>query len=403
VQVAILSQYYSPEMGAPQSRLSDLASHLRRRGHDVVVLTAMPNYPEGKVFEGYGGVLRREHRAEAEVIRTWIWPSASKQLIPRLLSYLSFTVSAATLGLARLPKIDVLVTESPPLTLGLTSWLIARVKRARLVFNVSDLWPESAVTLGMLSPNGSGANLAYRLEAFSYRSAWRVSGQSAEILASVEARFPDVATLPFPGGVDTTRFRPDAGSPEVRRRVLGDEPIIALYAGLHGLAQGLESILDAAERLSDLPDLAIVLVGSGPMKPTLEESARRRGLRNVRFVDVLPPEQVPAVLAAADIALVPLGARLVGAVPSKLYEAMASAVPVVVAADGEPAEIVASAGGGIAVSPGDVDGLATALRRLAADEDERRALGAAGRRAACERHDRRVICDRFIDALEDAQ
>src|SRR5690242_2013088 len=99
-------------MGAPQSRLSDLTYHLRRRGHDVVVLTAMPNYPEGKVFAGYRGLLRRERRENGDVIRTWIWPSASKQLIPRLLSYLSFTVSAATIGSASLPKIDILLTES---------------------------------------------------------------------------------------------------------------------------------------------------------------------------------------------------------------------------------------------------------------------------------------------------
>jgi glycosyltransferase involved in cell wall biosynthesis len=284
----------------------------------------------------------------------------------------------------------------------LTSWVICRLKRARLVFNVSDLWPESAVALGMLSQDGFGTRLAYRLEAFAYATAWRVSGQSAEILASVEARFPDVMTIPFPGGVDTARFRPEAGSPEVRARVLGDEPVIALYAGLHGLAQGLDAVLAAAERLADTPELAIVLLGSGPMKRSLEEDADRRGLRNVRFAEALPPEQVPAVLASADIALVPLGARLVGAVPSKLYEAMASGVPAVVVAQGEPADIATKEGAGLAVDPGDVEGLAGALRRLAIDGPERASLGAAGRRAALEHHDRRAICDRFIDELEAA-
>jgi colanic acid biosynthesis glycosyl transferase WcaI len=362
----------------------------------------MPNYPEGRVFAGYGGLLKRERRGEADVIRTWIWPSNSRRLIPRMLSYLSFTGSAATIGSACLPRIDILLTESPPLTLGLASWLICKLKRARLVFNVSDLWPESAVTLGMLSETGFGTRLAYRLEAFSYRAAWRVSGQSAEILASIQKRFPGVVTLPFPGGVDTARFNPDAGSREVRLRFLGSEPVIAIYAGLHGLAQGLEHVLDAAEQLSDTPELAIVLLGSGPVKRSLEENARRRGLRNVRFADALPPDQVPAVLASADIALVPLGARLVGAVPSKLYEAMASGVPVVAMAQGEPAEVLGRAVAGIAVEPGDAAGLATALRRLVARDDERRALGAAGRKAALEHHERRVICDRFVDALEDA-
>jgi glycosyltransferase involved in cell wall biosynthesis len=402
VRIGILSQYYSPEMGAAQSRLSDLALNLRRRGHEVVVLTAMPNYPEGRICPGYGGLLRRERRPEADVIRTWIRPSENNGFVSRMASYLSFTTSAATIGLACMPQIDILVTESPPLTLGMAGWFISRLKRARFVFNVSDLWPESAVALRMLPPAGPATRLAYRLETFCYRAAWRVSGQSAEILGSIESRFPSVVTIPFPGGVDTTRFRPEAASCEVRSRVLGDERVIALYAGLHGLAQGLDLLLQAAERLLDLPDFAIVLMGSGPLKRNLQDEAKRRGLHNVRFADALPREDVPAVLASADIALVPLGLRLVGAVPSKLYEAMASGAPSVVVAQGEPAEIVTAGGAGVAVDPGDVDGLTAALRRLAASADERKALGAAGRRAAVERHDRQVICDRFIDALEDA-
>ena len=402
MRVGILSQYYPPEMGAAQSRLSDLALELRRRGHEVVVLTAMPNYPEGKVFPGYGGVSRRDRRPEGDVIRAWIWPSASRRALPRTLSYLSFTASAAAIGAIRLPRLDVLVTESPPLTLGIAVWLISKLKRARLVFNVSDLWPESAVALGMLSPSGWATRVAYGVEAFCYRHAWRVSGQSTEILDSVSRRFPKTRTIPLPGGVDTERFQPGASSAEERRRVLGDETVIAIYAGLHGLAQGLELILDAAERLRDVPGLAIVLVGSGPVKHSLEQSAASRGLINVRFADALPPEDVPAVLASADIAIVPLGLRLPGAVPSKLYEAMASAVPVVLVAEGEPATVLARSQGGLLVRPGDADGLATALRRLAENVDERRAMGAAGRTAACEHHDRRVICDRFIDALEQA-
>ena len=237
MRIGILTQYYPPEMGAAQSRLSDLALRLRDRGHDVVVLTSMPNYPHGRILAGYGGLLRRERRPEADVIRTWIWPSSSRRTLPRMLSYLSFSASAAVAGAAKLPRLDILITESPPLTLGATGWLLAKLKRARFVLNVSDLWPESAVELGMLSPTGKAASLAYRLEAFCYRKAWRVSGQSREILASVERRFPGVATIPLLGGVDTDRFDPKLRSEQTRRAVLGDDPVIAVYAGLHGLAR----------------------------------------------------------------------------------------------------------------------------------------------------------------------
>ncbi len=401
MRIGILTQYYPPEMGAAQSRLSDLALHLRRRGHDVVVLTALPNYPHGRVLEGYGGLLQRERRAGGLVIRTWIWPSASRRALPRTLSYLSFTVSSAVAGAFCLPRLDVLITESPPLTLGAAGWLIAKLKRARFVFNVSDLWPDSAMALGMLPSSGRVAKLAYQLEAFCYRHAWRVSGQSEGILDSVTQRFPGVRTIRFFGGADTARFDPALRSTNVRSAILGDESVIAVYAGLHGLAQGLDQVLDAAELLRDVRDLAIVLIGDGPVKSALRRSARQRGLSNVRFVEAIDPQDVPAILASADIALVPLGLRLPGAVPSKLYEAMASGLPVVLVADGEPADVLAASGGGIAVNPGDAEGLATALGQLAGSRELRESCGAAGRRTAVEQHDRRRICDRFIDELEE--
>lgn len=401
MRIGILTQYYPPEMGAAQSRLSDLALQLRRRGHDVVVLTAMPNYPHGRIQQGYGGLLRREQREEGDVIRTWVWPSVSRHPLPRILSYLSFTASAALAGAVFLPRLDVLITESPPLTLGATGWLLSALKRAKFVFNVSDLWPESAVALGMLSSAGRATRLAQQLEAFCYRHAWRVSGQSNEILASVGRRFPGVRTIPLLGGADTERFDPARRSAAVRRTVLGDEPVIALYAGLHGLAQGLDLILDAAELVREVPGLAIVLIGDGPVKRALVESAEARGLTNLRFADAIDRDDVPAVLASADIALVPLGLRLPGAVPSKLYEAMASGVPVILVAEGEPANVLEAAGGGLTVELRDAGGLAAALKQLASSSALRESLGAAGRRAAVEKHDRRLSCDRFIDALEE--
>jgi glycosyltransferase involved in cell wall biosynthesis len=402
VKVGILTQYYPPEMGAAQARLSELAQRLRERGHEVVVLTSMPSYPTGKVFDGYGGLFRRERRDGVEVLRTWSWPTLSTRVVPRTLSYLSFVASSALLGAVRLPRLDVLVTESPPLPLGVSGFLLSRLRRARWVVNVSDLWPESAVLLGVLRDQGRATRLAYRLEQFCYRHAWRVSGQSREIRESIERRFPRVRTLELSGGVDTTLFEPGRRDDELRTRLFGDRPVVAVYAGLHGIAQGLDQLLDAANRLRERDDLTIAFVGDGPLKSELVNRAGRLGLDNVRFLDVQPRETMPALLASADIALVPLVTRLPGAVPSKLYEAMASSVPVVLVADGEPRQILEAARAGIAVPPGDVAAIAAAIDRLASSPAEREGLGTAGRAAAVERHDRRAACDRFIDALSGA-
>jgi glycosyltransferase involved in cell wall biosynthesis len=398
MRVGILTQYYPPEVGAPPARLSELAARLREHGHEVVVLSAMPNYPHGRVYPGYGGLAIEEERGGIEVLRVWIWPTASTAVIPRTASYLSFVASSVLIGSRRLPRLDVLITESPPLLLGISGFVLSRLKRARWVFNVSDLWPESAVVLGVLG-SGPLTKLAYRLEGFCYRHSWRVSCQSREIQESIDRRFPEVGTLPFFNGVDTERFSPERCSDGLRRELNSGTGSVALYAGLHGIAQGLDQLLAAADKLRD-EDLQLVLVGDGPEKPALVEQARARALRNVTFLPPQPREAMPALLASADIAVVSLKRRIPGAVPSKLYEAMASGLPVVLVAGGEPAEILQSAQSGVAVAPGDVDGLVGALRRLARSPEERVRFGAAGRAAAVERFDRRPLCDAFIEALE---
>jgi glycosyltransferase involved in cell wall biosynthesis len=397
VRVGILTQYYPPEMGAPQVRLSELAARLTELGHETIVLTALPNYPQGRIYPGYRGVLVREQHGDVTVLRTSIWPTKSVALIPRTASYLSFVASSLLAGAVRLPRLDVLITESPPLPLGLSGFVLSRLKRARWVFNVSDLWPQTAIAVGSLRDDRL-AELAYRLEAFCYRRASAVSCQSQEIEASINERYPRVHTISFVNGTDTARFSPARRSETFWPELVGDDRPVAVYAGLHGACQGLDQLIDAAERLQNDP-LRLVLVGDGPEKEALVDSSRRRHLRHVTFLEPQPKEAMPALLASADIAVVLLRTRLPGAVPSKLYEAMASGLPVVLVAEGEPAEILRSTNAGIAVNPGDLDGLADALRRLAQSKDERARLGAAGRAAAVERFDRRPILDRFIEEL----
>jgi glycosyltransferase involved in cell wall biosynthesis len=367
------------------------------------VLTAMPNYPRGKIYEGYGGLFRREERDGVRVLRCWLYPHQGLGVAGRLLNYLSFVATSLVLGALFLPRVDYLLTESPPLFLGISGYLLSRLKRARWIFNVSDLWPESAVHLGILRP-GWALSASGRLEAFCYRHAWLVTGQSREILESIRSRFPSVRTYHLSNGVDAKDFHPRRRSDEARRDLLGlagaSEPAcVAVYAGLHGLAQGLDQILAAAARLRHRPEIRILLVGEGPTKRELQEMARDLRLEGVKFVDSLPRERVPAVLACADAAIVPLKTQLPGAVPSKIYEAMGSGIPIVLVADGEPAEIVRSSGAGITVSPNDVPNLAAALEQLSQSASLRTRLGAAGRQAAETLFDRGRIAEAFVRYL----
>jgi glycosyltransferase involved in cell wall biosynthesis len=223
--------------------------------------------------------------------------------------------------------------------------------------------------------------------------------------ADIAGRFPSARTYHLSNGVDTSRFSVERRSEEMRQKLAGPEAngtgtCLAIYAGLHGLAQGLDQILAAAKEVSDQPNLSFVFIGDGPEKGTLMQQSRVLGLRNVRFLEAVPVNQIPGLLASADIALVPLKLALPGAAPSKLYEAMGSGVPIVLIAGGEAARIVNDAKAGIVVPYGDITSLAAALKQLAADPAKRQELGRAGRRAALDRFDRKAITTAFAEYLE---
>ena len=203
--------------------------------------------------------------------------------------------------------------------------------------------------------------------------------------------------------MDTRRFNPGLGSKDIRIALGDGQGCLAVYAGLHGIAQGLDQVLDAAAMLQDMKDLSIVLIGDGPEKKTLMKHARLSNLRNIRFLDPYPNHAIPAILASADIALIPLKDQFAGAVPSKLYEAMGAGLPVVMAAGGEAGDILQKAKAGMVIPPGDVEALASALRLLARDREKRVELGKNGRQAAVTLFDRKSIADKFIDFLEKAR
>ena len=402
MKIVIHSQYFPPEIGAAPNRLSALVEGLANAGHEVTVLTAMPNYPMGHRYPGYGGLVRREDFGGSAVVRTFIWPTQSAGMVRRLLCYFSFVFSSVALGGIFLDEPDYILTESPPLFLGISGFLLSRWKRARWIFNVSDLWPESAVRLGVLKP-GLALRFSESLEAFYYRRAWLVTGQSSEIIQSIKQRFPGVPTFWLPNGVDTRKFRPDCSTRETRSLLKSGSGCVVLYAGLHGLAQGLEQVIETADRLRSDTSIRFVLVGDGPVKRTLLHEAEARELNNIQFLDPIPQHQMPALIAAADVVLVPLRTRIPGAVPSKLYEAMSAGRSLIVIASGEAADIVTQHRAGIVVAPGDIQGLTTSLLDLARNLRFREQLGEEARRAAIKLFDRSVSIARFIRYLEEQQ
>ena len=394
MRILIHTQYYPPEMGAPQARLSDLARRLKDSGHEIQVLTAFPNYPTGRIFDGYPRFYMHEEKDGICIYRSWILPSNKRSFFHRLVSYLSFSFSSLLVGLLKTRKVDVVFTESPPLFLAASGWLLARLKRARWILNVSDLWPDSAKYVGMLSDR----SLIYRvLEGMAhvlYRRAWLVTGQSKEIVAEIERQAPSVRSYHLSNGVDPTAFHPQKRSEKIRKRFLRDGEIGFVYAGLHGFFQGLDQILLAAEKLKD--DLVrFILVGDGPEKKRLMEMSEALGLKNVTFLPSIPHEEISSILASMDVAVISLKSTILGAVPSKSYEAMASGIPVLLVANGEARDIVTQAGGGVAVPPGDVERLAAVVREMSSNPEWRSKMGQAGCIAVERLYDRAKIAEKF--------
>jgi colanic acid biosynthesis glycosyl transferase WcaI len=394
MKLLIVTQYFHPEMGAPQARLYELAKRLVCKGHGITVLTAFPNYPAGKLFPGYRGRLRMVERMEGiQVIRTWIYPSKSARTFPKLMSYLSFALSSVVLGCWRLGRQDVVVCESPPLFLVPSGLLIARLTGARSIMNVSDIWPDILVRMGY-AKLGLQLSLMEWLEKFGYEHANAVAVTNPGAARQLKSRFPGIRTTLISNGVDTKVFRPELRSQAVRDGFgTGANGFLVSYCGVFGIAQGLEAVIGAANYLKDAPRIRFALIGDGPQKEAIVAMAHDKGLKNIHFYDPKPRNEIPAILASSDVSLVPLSTHLPGTMPSKFYEALASGTPPVVAKGCEAEALVSEHKVGRTFEPLDSQELADVLSEMANDpahlsEMRNNCLGLS------KRFDRDVIAER---------
>ncbi|MEO8587915.1 MAG: glycosyltransferase family 4 protein [Flavobacteriales bacterium] len=405
MKVIFLTQYFPPEVGAPQNRISATARALQGLGAEVTVLTAMPNYPEMRVHEGYRGKWKMKEQVDGlSVIRAWILVSAKRGVFWRLCTYFSFVFSALVVGLFNLRRSDVLFVESPPLFLGITAMWLAKAKGARLVFNVSDLWPESAVQLGLVT-NRTMIALSTRLEMRCYRKAALITGQTQGIVADIQRRCPDKRVFWLPNGVD---FDAVAGSEQqpssdpLARLAIAPGAMVLAYAGILGHAQGLEVVLHAARQLSGRTDIHFLLIGDGPEKTMLRALKAQLQLGNVHFVERMPRTELLTLLRAVDGVVVPLRRNdlFKGAIPSKIFEALALAKPLLLGVEGEAKELFIDHGkAGIAFIPEDAGSLSEAVVRLADDRVAAHAMGESGLRYVREHFDRQRINARFWEEL----
>jgi len=396
MHILYLSQYFPPEVGATQTRAYEMARGLVQAGHRVTMIAEMPNHPSGIMPPEYRGRwVERSTLDGIDVLRVWVKASPVKTFKSRMAFYLSYMADAALVGAlkARGP-FDVIYATSPPLFVGAAGLALHTVKRAPFVFEVRDLWPESAVALGELSSPRAIA-WAGKLEETCYNRASRIVVVTEGIRQRLIQRgYPAGKLALIPNGANTDLFQPQPalGAQFRAEHGLPAEAFVAIYAGIHGIAQGLETVLHAADRLRNDRAVRFVLVGEGPVKAELRALAATLRLDNVLLLPEQPRAAMPAILSAADAALVPLRKLELfqGALPSKMFDAWACGRPLLLSIDGEARRTLEAAQGGLYVPPEDAAALAEAIRSLAAQPDRGRSLGDNGRRYTEQHHSRQA-------------
>lgn len=401
MRILVVTHYFPPEIGAPQARLGDLARFWADDGDEVTVLTGMPNHPTGVIPREYRGRRRAVETANGHrVVRTWVYATPNEGIVKKTLGHLSFMMSSVVLGHRSAGGADVVVVSSPTFFSIFSAWFLAKIKRARLVVEVRDLWPAIFVELGVLT-NRQAIWLLERLELWAYRAADAVVVVSEGFRDDLIGRGVDPDKVhTIRNGVDVTRFRP-GGDPRPGRQGLGvaDGDVLALYIGAHGISHGLVSVADVAPLVVDA-GVHLAFVGEGAAKAQLEARVDELGASNVSLHPGVPRDEVAGLLAAADICLVPLrDVPLFSTfIPSKIFEYFGSGKAVVGAVRGEPAEIL-RAGGALVVEPEDSEALGAAIRELALDPQRRASMGTAARAYVEEHFDRRRLATQYRDIL----
>jgi colanic acid biosynthesis glycosyl transferase WcaI len=391
MRITVLCPHFAPDVAPTGEVMTSIVGELARRGHELHIVTALPWYQHHAIVGGWEGQLvRHEETAWGRITRVHPFPTDKRNIPARALAFGGFTALATIEGAVGRGRPDVVFAMSPPLTLGLAGWTVARARRVPFVFNIQDVFPDVAVELGLLTGRRVIA-AASALERATYRWADAVTVLSDDLADNVRAKLAhrradraserDAAKVRvIPNFVDTERIRP--ADPENRYRADHDltGKRVVMYAGNVGLSQSLDLIVSAAVALATEPDVVFVINGGGSARPDLER--RAAGLDNVRFVDMQPKERLSEVLAAGDVHVVPLKRGLArSSVPSKLYSILAAGRPIVASVDPgtEVARTVERAGAGLAVPPDDAEAFTKALRRLLDDPEQARAMGESGR------------------------
>ena len=402
MRILFFCQYFTPEMGAPAARTHEHARHWVAQGHDVTVICGVPNHPYGIVPEAYRGKwLYREEIDGIHVLRCRFFVAPNRGVFKRCLSFLSFMLSAIFFGITSTGKCDIVIGTTPQMLCALGGYVVSCFKRRPFILEVRDLWPKHIIDLGTIT-NPLIIRGLKGLEMFLYRRSKAVIAVAEASRAHIESRgIPASKLFTVTNGIDESFFVPLPKN-GLRAEYGWTDKFVVLYIGTHGLSQGLETILETAALLQEDGRYQFVFVGSGAEWDSLRDGAAAQALENVTFLPYQEKARMPAFYAAADVCLVPLKKRDVFRynIPSKMFEIMACARPMILGATGQARQLLEEAQSGIAVEPEDAGAYRDAIVRLASNPEEAATLAGNGRDHVVAFYTRNDKADAFLDCIE---
>jgi glycosyltransferase involved in cell wall biosynthesis len=401
VNILFLTHYFPPEVNAPASRTHEHCREWVKRGHDVTVVTCAPNHPFGRVYDGYRNLPWQVESVDGiRVIRLWTFLAANEGVWKRVINYASYMLVVA-LAAPFLARPHVVISTSPQFFCGLAGYMVSRLHRAPWVLEIRDLWPDSIAAVGALR-RGWAIDLCERIEAWAYRKADKVVTVTDSFRSHIRERGTAADKIVVvKNGVDLEQFSRVERDHSLARELGVEGRFTAAYFGTHGMAHGLDVVLRAAALLRNDPRIVFLLVGDGAERRALEATRTELGLTNIVMLEQQSKERMPALWSLADAALVLLRKSDVFkmVIPSKIFEAMGAARPIVLGVEGETRDIIERAGCGIPIEPENSDQLAAALQYLAERPELAGEMGAKGRAYVAREHDRRVLAARLGNEL----
>lgn len=403
MHILFLSDNFPPEVNAPASRTHEHCRQWVAKGHRVTVITCAPNFPKGTVFAGYRNRVWQEEQVDGiRVIRVWTYISANEGFARRVLDYISFMLSGTCAGLA-IRGIDVVVGTSPQFFTACAAWVVSAAKRAPFVFELRDIWPESIKAVGAMESSYIFRALE-RVELFLYRRATRIVSVTHSFRRTLIARGVDGAKIDVvTNGVDSSLFFPKPKDLQLEQSLGLRGKFVAGYIGTHGMAHGLETLIEAAQKIEG-DRFVFLFLGDGAEKPKLRSRAHELGLKNVVFVDTVPKDQVVRYWSLLDVSIVHLKRNplFTTVIPSKLFECMGMGIPVLLGVEGESADIVNREQVGITFEPENPHDLIAKLRSLESQPEARARFESNGI-AAAGRYDRSELAERMLNSLLQAR